>query len=139
MGAWSEIDHTADLAIEAEAISAEELFSTMCRALTSLICDPETVAPQSEVIITSHGFDLMETTVSAFSEILYWINQKNWLFSEFDCRKFSETAIELSCLGEPRDPARHVFNAEIKAATYHDFEFGTNDNGKWSAKVIFDV
>lgn len=139
MGSWKEIDHTADLAIEALADSPEDLIETACLAMASLIYNPKNVTPRDEIAIAASGFDLTETAASTLAEALYWINQKAWVFSEFRCKKFSEHSIELTGLGEPRNPSSEPLNAEIKAATYCGFHFGPDENGKWFARVVFDV
>jgi SHS2 domain-containing protein len=140
MGHWRLLDHTADLALEARGDTAEEALAALCLGLMAQISDLNAVEPKDEVTVEADGFDAPETLVSALGEILYWVNVRDRVFSDFQICEVSENRIRLIARGEPRDPARHAFDLEIKAATYHDLAFGPDlHSGGWRARVIFDV
>lgn len=46
--------------------------------------------------------------------------------------------IRARLIGEKLDYDRHEFETEIKAVTYHQLSV-TCENGRWRARVIFDV
>jgi SHS2 domain-containing protein len=48
------------------------------------------------------------------------------------------THIRARLAGEKLDYARHNFETEIKAVTYHQLSV-TCEKGRWQARVIFDV
>jgi SHS2 domain-containing protein len=49
-----------------------------------------------------------------------------------------ETRLSARLAGERLDYDRHEFETEIKAVTYHQLTV-RQENGRWSARVIFDV
>jgi len=137
---WSVLDHTADLALEARGSTAAEALEALCAGLLAQVTEPAAVAPREAVEILVDGLDTAETLVSGLGEILYWLNTRGWVFCRVEPLQVSETHLSLRAWGEPRDPARHPFDVEIKAATYHDLFFGPDPAGDgWLVRVVFDV
>jgi SHS2 domain-containing protein len=140
MASWDVLDHTADLAIAARGADAAEALDALCAGLLAQVTAPEAVEPREAVTIVVDGLDAAEALVAALGELLYWLNVRGWVFRRVETIAVSETRISLRAWGEPREPARHPFEREIKAATYHELSFGPDPAGPdWVARVVFDV
>ena len=140
MGTWEVLDHTADLAIAARGADAKEALDAFCVGLLTQVTEPDAVEPREVVAICAEGWDAPETLVSTLGEILYWINVRGWVFRQIETGEVSATRITLRAWGEPRDPERHPFCAEIKAATYYELFFGPDPEGDgWLVRVVLDV
>ncbi|MDW7712038.1 MAG: archease [Deferrisomatales bacterium] len=140
MAPWRALDHTADLELEASAPTPEGALEELCCGLLAHVTDPDAVEPREGVLLEAEGLDPAETLVSALGELLYWLNVRGWVFRRCEALEVTPTRIRLRAWGEPRDPARHPFDLEVKAATYHDLAFGPEaEGGPWRARVLFDV
>lgn len=140
MGTWTTLEHTADLALEAHGQTPADCLETLCLGLMAQITDVAAVAPREEQVIEVTGMDAPETLVTLLGEILYRVNAQGRLFSRFRALEAGPERIRLSAWGEPRDPDRHAFETEIKAATYHELRFAPDESGPgWRLRVVFDV
>ncbi len=138
MGTWRALDHTADLALEAWGATPEEALEALCAGLLAQITDPHTVEPREPVGIRAEGMDQSEALVGFLGEILYQINVGGWMFRRVEVARAGEHGIRGTAWGEPYDPARHPFDLEVKAATYHELIFRPEGRG-WHVRVVFDV
>ncbi|MBM4257210.1 MAG: archease [Deltaproteobacteria bacterium] len=135
---FHEIEHTADLGIEVEADSPADLFSCAGLALFSLMVRPEGVKAR----------EVREETVSAdgwenlfhdwLSHLLHRFLQDGFIAVTITVLEIAETHIRARLTGEKLDYERHDFETEMKAVTYHQLSV-RNENGRWTARVIFDV
>jgi SHS2 domain-containing protein len=132
------IEHTADIGIEVEAGSLEELFAGAATGMYSLIVDPSTVLPGTPREVALEAGDLEELMFKWLNELLYLLGSEGLLLSRIRVNRIEELRIEASVEGEPADPGRHQTLEEIKAATYHDMRVEHREDG-WFARIIFDV
>ncbi|MBE0617446.1 MAG: archease [Proteobacteria bacterium] len=140
MAAWTSLDHTADLELEATGDTPERCLEELCAGLLAQVTAPEAVQPERAVELEAGGFDAAETLVSALGELLFWLNARGWVFRRCEALEVTPTQIRLRAWGEPRDPDRHPFDLEVKAATYHELLFGPAPEGTgWRMRVLFDV
>jgi SHS2 domain-containing protein len=140
MAAWRTLDHTADLELEAVARTAEGALEELCAALLAQVTEPAAVEPRHAVALEAEGLDTPETVVAALGELLFWLTVRGWVFCRCEALVVTPTRIRLRAWGEPRDPARHPFDLEVKAATYHEFFFAPDPaGGGWRLRVLFDV
>jgi SHS2 domain-containing protein len=79
-----------------------------------------------------------ELLVAWLNELLYSYAVDRILFSGFADARLGERNFRAVGCGEHFDPGRHRCDLEIKAATYHDVSLAFTE-GRWKAKVIFDV
>lgn len=135
---FNTIEHTADIGIEVEASSLEELFGGAGQAMFSIMVDPGTVEPALCREVSLDATDLAELMFKWLNELIFLVSAQRLMFSEFEVRSAGEHRLEAVVKGEKIDPARHRLELEIKAATYHDMEVSRRD-GQWYARVIFDV
>ncbi|MGR3320113.1 MAG: archease [Candidatus Anammoxibacter sp.] len=144
------IDHTADLGILVFGNDLNHLFANAANALSDILTDKPKVedVKTKEIIVT--GIDLEQLMINWLQEVLYYYDVYSFLFKRFDVHeiitsKHEEEAssptsltIKATGFGEIFDHKRHSILTEVKAATYHQIEVKEN-NGKWQARIIFDL
>ncbi len=140
MGTWHTLDHTADLAIEAWGGTPERALEALCEGLLHQITDPARVGEREGVGLAVEGFDPAEALVGFLNELLYRVNVRGWMPARVEVTSARGSVFRGAARGEPRDPARHAFDLEVKAATYHDLLWGPDPKtGEWRVRVVFDV
>lgn len=135
---FREIEHTADLGIEVEADTLGELFRRAGLALFSLMVSLEKVEPREgrEERVQAEGWeDLLHDWLS---RLLCSFLQEGFIAVTITIDEIDSTHIRARLVGEKLDYDRHEFETEIKAVTYHQLSV-TCENGRWRARVIFDV
>jgi SHS2 domain-containing protein len=135
---FREIEHTADIGIEIEADTATELFRRAGLALFSLMVRLEGVETREEreEVVQSEGWeDLLHDWLS---RLLHSFLQDGFIATRITIDELASTHIRARLAGEKLDYERHNFETEIKAVTYHQLSL-TCENGRWQARVIFDV
>lgn len=137
MKSWRLTDHTADLAIEATGESREEALEALCEGVVASVVEGE-VAWGERRELTARGVDLTDTVVTLLGELLYTLLVERWAVHGVKVTRLADDEARLECVGEPIDPYRHHLE-EVKAATYHDFHFEDDAEGRWRILALFDV
>ncbi|MGH7964778.1 MAG: archease [Candidatus Binatia bacterium] len=135
---FREIEHTADLGIEVEADTPGELFRRAGLALFSLMVRPEGVEVRErreEAVQAENWEDLLHAWLS---RLLHRFLQDGFIGAQITVDDIDATHLRARLTGEKLDYERHDFETEIKAVTYHQLSV-TCENGRWQARVIFDV
>ena len=135
---FREIEHTADLGIEVEAETPDELFRRAGLALFTLMVGLERVEMQEEheEAVQAEGWeDLLHDWLS---RLLHRFLQEGFIAAQITIDDIDATHLHARLRGEKLDYERHDFETEIKAVTYHQLCV-TCENGRWQARVIFDV
>jgi SHS2 domain-containing protein len=141
-GTWRPVDHTGDVAIDAEAPTEEDLFACCAAALFEILAEPLGPGPRREAHVSAEAPDDEVLMVRWLRELLYLHSTERWIFAEFEValeggegagRRLSGIA-----RGEIFDPERHDIRTELKAVTYHQIRVG-RDGDLWRARVVFDV
>ena len=138
MNSYKLFEHTADLGIEFFADSLEELFISSASGLFDVISGIDQIKAEETFQIKIEGIDLEDLLVNWLRELLYLHQVKRILLCEFHILEMDDTRLKGSVRGEPFDAKRHEIKKEIKAATYHDIKV-TENKGRWTTRVIFDV
>jgi SHS2 domain-containing protein len=133
-----QIEHTADVAIRAEAPELPTLFDRCAAAMFSLIAEGEQAAAREEHPLAAGGGDLAELLVDFLRELLWLHHSEAFLYSTVRFEQLDETSLRARVAGEPVDAARHHLVREIKAVTYHGLAVSRRPDG-WSAQIVFDV
>jgi SHS2 domain-containing protein len=135
---FQEIEHTADLGIEVEADSPAELFRCAGHALFSLMVNTGNVQMREErrAIVQADGWE--ELLHDWLSRLLREFLQDGFIAAAITIDEIDSTHLQACIAGEKLDYERHEFETEIKAVTYHQLAV-TCDQGRWRARVIFDV
>ncbi|MCK6560499.1 archease [candidate division KSB1 bacterium] len=132
------IDHTADVGYRLYAATLPELFIVAARALFDAITELETVRPAFTRAIHATAGDVEALLVAWLSELNFCCLHGLEVFSQFEIKRFSPTALSALAHGEKIDLQRHEIRTEIKAVTYHGLHVRETVAG-WEAQVIFDV
>jgi SHS2 domain-containing protein len=135
---FREIEHTADLGIEAEGENPAELFTAAAEGLYALIADPAEIEPRQTISVSAVGDGWEELLQAWLSELLAEFNLRGFIGKQCAITRIERNAVAARLEGEPLDLKRHRFHTEIKAVTYHDLRVW-QDEGVWRARVIFDV
>jgi SHS2 domain-containing protein len=137
------LDHTADVGLDVEADTLEELFRRAALGTAALIMGTESetagVAPHSDS--TTHRDLTLETDdealllVAWLRELVFLQAVHGLLFSDARFAVLEPTHLEarLALFVAPGPVVR-----EIKGVTYHGLHVDRSDGG-WKARVIFDV
>jgi SHS2 domain-containing protein len=124
--------------IRAYGSSMSEAFENCALGMMSLMLDLEKIRLERRVRLTAQGREPESLLVSWLSEILYRVEAEGWAFGSFEVSELDDTTVEGWGEGEPLEPSRHATGVEIKAPTYHMLEL-KEEEGRWTAQVIFDV
>ena len=131
-------DHTADLGVEVNAATREELYADAVVALFDLLTEPSLVRPETGREMVVNGKDPADLLVNLLREALYLWNGDGWLAKTCTVRQVDARQVTALLHGEFFDPARHRIKREIKAVTYHQASVEQGGDG-WKARIVFDV
>lgn len=135
---FREIEHTADLGIEVEADTPQELFRRAGLALFSLMVSLEHVETREEreQAVRADGWEAL--LHEWLSSLLHQFLQDGFIAASITIDEIDSTRVRARLAGEKLDYDRHAFETEIKAVTYHQLMV-KQEGGRWRARVIFDV
>ncbi len=136
------IEHTADIAVEVEAITIEDLFSLSCHAWRDAALEStDTSSTESKFIYFSAGTP-EELLVQLLGEINFLLYTHQWVFNSVEELKiFSDDngyKLYADLLGEMLDQNIHHLKEEIKAVTYHQMKIEKAE-GYFHTRIVFDV
>jgi SHS2 domain-containing protein len=140
MGRSETFDHTADLGLRIHAADLDDLFRTAGIGLFDVIVsNREDVAERDREEFTLAADTTESLLVDWLNELIFRAETGHRLFCHFEVR-VAQNGLSLSATirGEPIDPARHVLDHEVKAATRHGTKLARGQNG-WVAEVILDI
>jgi SHS2 domain-containing protein len=131
-------DHTADIGLRIRAETLPRLFEEAGRALfCAIVVNLDQVRPLQEVAIRVEGDDREELLFDWLAELLYRFDTDHFVFGEFRV-ELDGDGLRAVVRGEPIDPDRHRFDADVKAITYHGLKVEEHEDA-WMAEVIVDV
>ena len=145
---YAVLDHTADLGLELEGGSLEDLFGEALRGFTDCLTEVGRVRAGHwrEIALTAAALDLL--LVDWLQEALYLFETEGVVFCRAELRLTGAAGSDAAAGGSPTlrgriggetfDPDRHPLKVPIKAVTYHGLEVGRTA-GIWRARVIFDI
>ncbi|TAL18208.1 archease [bacterium] len=138
MRKWIQLEHTADLSVMGEGDTREEALLALMEGFTAQIIDPGTIKKLEERVVEAEGVDVEDAVVTLLGELIYLIYVKNWLPASFESVELTKEGAKAVVRGEKYDPSRHRFLTEIKAATYHDYDFSKGADNLWRVRAVFD-
>lgn len=144
---WRHVAHTADVGIEVEARTREELFAEAAEALTALLvaapddegdadADADAVAPVEVPVRVPPGDDAAMLR-DWLAEVLVAFEVDGVVGREFPVA-IGPDGLTGAVRGTRFDPARHSRGLEVKAVTYHGLRVEAVPGG-WRAAVLLDV
>ncbi|MBU0507925.1 archease [bacterium] len=135
-------DHSSDLMIRARG---RDYLEALANASTALVMESVTAEEPSEaeerhILINGDSDD--QRTIAFLNEILYLIFGCHWVPWRVRhltlCKQKGCRSLEAVVVGEPLNPARHVFRHDVKAVTYHDFAI-RQDEEKTTIQFVCDL
>ena len=138
MRRYREFEHTADVGVEIYGTTLEELFYNAGYALFDTLVDITTILPTVQRAIHVTGNDHETLLMNWLRELLYLSSVHEEVYGGFEIQTLQPDELHALLHGEALDLERHHFKTELKAITYHHFALGQK-NGRWEARVIFDV
>ena len=139
---YNYLDHTADIAVDIEASTVEELFIGAAFALQETICEnnANNSTVEKEIKLSDALMEIL--LVSFLSELNYLFQSENWMFSSIHTIKIQnvDQAWNLNAKigGYKFDRTMMKLKSEIKAVTYHQMEV-KQVNGLFFTRIVFDI
>jgi len=132
---FSEVAHTADLALKIDGQTISELFVHAAKGTAWLTrCDhsPDSRPEQHELTLQSP--DIESLLVSWLNELLYLIFERHLLPEAYKLHELTPFSLRATVSGVTPCKARR----EVKAATFHDLVVSETPSG-YQAVVVFDI
>ena len=134
------LSHTADISIEVEAKTIQELFLLGLKGMGNILktdcCDKTLQDDKSSITINVQSNDFTNLLIDFLSEVLSESYINNTIYCDFNSIEISDYRIKAELIGT------HVesFDEEIKAVTYHEANvFLDKENKLWKTSIIFDI
>ena len=138
MGSWTEIEHTADVALRVEGDDLADLFAAAVQGFFALIGSATFASSETRTIeITARAEDSAERLRDVLRGFLREFDRDGFFAIEVRADDDGRVA-RVTAIGGSFDPARHEFRTEIKGVTWHGLRVERRDDG-WQADVVFDV
>lgn len=130
-------DHTADVGLRVWGGTLDELFARAAAALTSLLVEESAVASSQTRSVELHASSVESLLRVWLSEVLVWFSTERFLVGTC-ALTVTPTELSGSVQGEIFETSRHRYGTEVKGVTRHQLSV-TQEAGRWTAQVIFDV
>ena len=132
------LEHTADAGIIARGGTLNELFANAALGMFSLMAELGGVREREQRQIELTARDVQGLLVNWLSELLFYVDAEEMLFSRFEIDELSDTRLRARAWGERIDRDRHELHFGIKAVTRHTLEV-VKESGRYRATVLFDI
>ena len=130
---FDEISHTADWSVRVWAEDLPSLFAESARAMNSLAGVETGSSPRVKRVFESSGHDAESLLVAFLSELVYYQEQENLAFDQFELQvEGQRLKVEMEG-GEIQS-----VDKAIKAVTYHGLKIEETERGL-EATIVFDV
>ena len=134
----TQLPHTADIRLQIEAGTLEELFLAGLKGLGSQLkeglCDQETKFSMQETIQTN-SIDTSALLVDFLNDVLTKSYAEQAVFCRAEFSELTDTSVQATVYGQQVDDV----DEDIKAVTYHEADVCQNDAGNWQTNLIFDI
>ncbi len=132
------VEHTADMGLEVQAASLEELFGEAADGLRELMFGPPAGDSRLSAHLQVSGQEVGELLVNWLNDILYLFEVRGIYPVAFEVQAVSDTSATGLVRGEPFDAGRHPVERVVKAVTYHQLEV-RRTAADWRARVYVDL
>ena len=135
------IDHTADIAVELESSSLEELFIAGFEAWLSIVIDANNLKADDLIDVDISANSKEGLLVSFLNELNFLLSTKKWISLSIRSIKIIEDShgFEVSAeLSGIKLKNNFSLKQEIKSVTYHKMEIVKKKNN-YSTLVVFDI
>lgn len=136
------LDHTADAKFLAYGKTLEEAFGNAALAMFNVMIDTDTVSNTISQNIGLTAEDLDGLLFDWLSEFLFLMDAENLIFGDFRVHSIKQEGgqfhLNATVYGEAIDLSRHVFDTEVKAATYNNMQVQQLADG-WVLQATVDT
>ncbi|WP_370573103.1 archease [Methanomethylovorans sp.] len=136
------LDHTADAKFLAYGKTLEEAFGNAALAMFNVMINTESVSNTISQDIEITAEDLDGLLFDWLSEFLFLMDAENLIFGDFSVHSIKHEGgqfhLNATVYGEAIDLSRHVFDTEVKAATYNDMQVEQSADG-WVLRATVDT
>ena len=135
---WELYSHGADIGIRGFGNHLAEAFEAIGQALTSAICNLNSVRPIQRIEVRCAAQDHEALLYEWINAIVYEMAVRRMLFRRYEVI-ILDGKLSGSLWGEALDAQRHEPAVEVKGATYTDLRLEQDANGIWITQCIIDV
>jgi SHS2 domain-containing protein len=136
------IEHTADIAVEVEGESLNDLFISSCYAWREAAMDISSFQKESSKKFIFNSTNLEVLLIELLSELNFQLYSKGWVFVTIQNLLIEETDsgyhLEIELFGQKHNSEIHKFKEEIKAVTYHQMKI-EKVNNTYKTLIVFDI
>jgi SHS2 domain-containing protein len=125
------VEHTAELELQLEAGSPEELFLDALTAFAELVADEDGGEP-AEYEVELSAADRAGLLVQWLEELIFFAETRGFVPETAEL-ELGESTLRAKLRGRRGDPS-HL----VKAVTYHGLEL-VHDQNRWRARLVLDV
>lgn len=133
---YRELDHTADVAIEIDGPTEEEVYARAALALGQMLAGGGPMTQEVERTLEPAGHDRVSQLVDLCRDVLAAFYDERLILCAIEVRlgpPFAATGWFTKW-----DPALHREGVDVKAVTYGGARFEPDGDG-WRAQLIFDI
>ena len=131
------IDHTADIAFEANGKTLEELFESAALAVFDTMVDLNTVIGNEKKIIRLEAASIERLFLDFLEELIFLKDFKYMVFNKFEV-KINNNRLDAVLHGDKINPSKHKLKVDVKAVTMHKFKLEKVKEG-YKSFVILDI
>ena len=142
MKSYKFLSHVADVRLEVQADSMQELFQVALEGMAELIKKKACALQQDENITETikekmeiSSVDSTTLLIDFLSEVLTYTQLNKAVFCKVKLKKLTLNFLSATIFGQKVDG----FDEDIKAVTYHEAEIIKDENGKFKTIIIFDI
>ena len=142
---WRLVDHTADVAIEAEGRTPEEVLAYAAQGMTSVLLGKKDARglgrPDEEATFAVEAPDMPALAVAFLAELVWLAESDDLLWvSGGVSLDGGPQVLRATARGNVvrHDIERHGRGVEVKAVTYHDLAFERRGEA-WFLRVVLDL
>lgn len=136
------IEHTADIAVEVEGKTIEELFTSSFYAWRDAVLDLNNIKNDHSKKFLFNANSTEELLIEMLSELNYQLYTKKWIalsIKKLMIQKLNESYhLEVEVFGQSFNPDNHFIKEEIKAVTFHQMNIEER-NGTYFTRIVFDI
>lgn len=136
------LDHTADAKFLAYGKTLEEAFENAALAMFNVMINTNTISNTQLQDIDLVAEDIDGLLFDWLSEFLFLMDAENLIFGDFKVHAIEQKGgkfyLSATVYGELIDLSRHVFDTEVKAATYNDMQVKNLADG-WVLQATVDT
>lgn len=128
----------ADIYVEVEAKTLEEIFTDSGKAIIGVMGNPETVESDEKVYLTIQNNDNEKLLFEFLEEIISKKDEMHMVFNNIENISINNGKLECALTGEKININKHELRQDVKAITYHHFKLVKNKEN-WKATFVVDV